>query len=319
MHSDRLHPQAREALGVQQRVPPSLDDVAGMRRSMVDATPDEVGAGPPVRRVVDVDAGGIGARLYRDGAADDVPVLVYAHGGGWVLGDLDTHDGLCRHLAVRTGWAVLAVDYRRAPEFTHPAALDDVDRAIGWLRHTGAAAYGLDPARIAVGGDSAGGHLAAVAARRARDAGRPLVAQVLICPVLDPAMDYPDLDEYGLNRDEMRFFFDAVAPPGVDRTSADLDPFRADLAGLPPAVIITAELDVLGAEGHRYAARLLAAGVPVVSVCHQGLNHSFVRKLAIFDAAHVAVAEIAAALTRFVGVGRSGPMTSSPVSSEGTA
>jgi acetyl esterase len=300
MHSDRLHPQARAALGVQQRVPPSLDNVTGMRRSMVDATEDEVGAGPPVRRVVDVDAGGVGARLYRDGPDDDPPVLVYAHGGGWVLGDLETHDGLCRHLAARTGWAVLAVDYRRAPEFSHPAALDDVERALGWLRRAGAAAYGLDPARIAVGGDSAGGQLAAVAARRARDAGHPVVAQVLICPVLDPVMDYPDLDGFGLHRDEMRFFWDAFTPPGADRTHPDVDPFRADPAGLPPAVVINAELDVLCAEGERYAARLQAAGVPVISVCHQGLNHNFVRKLALFDAAHVAVAEIAAALTCLV-------------------
>jgi acetyl esterase len=304
MHAGRLHPQARAALGVQRRVPLSVDDVAGMRRSMVDATPDEVGAGPPVDLVADIDADGVQARLYRDGGGGDVPVLLFAHGGGWLLGDLETHDGLCRHLAARTGWAVLAVDYRRAPEFVHPAALEDVEGALAWLRLRGAAEYGLDRGRIAVGGDSVGAHLAAVAARRARDTGDPVVAQVLICPVLDPAMAYPELDDFGLHRDEMRFFWDAVAPPGVDRTSPDVDPFRAELTGLPPAVVITAELDVLCAEGQRYAACLLAAGVPVISVCHQGLNHNFVRKLAIFDGAHVAVAEIAAALTRLVGVGR---------------
>jgi acetyl esterase len=299
MDPARLHPQARAALGVQQRVPLSVENLAGVRRSMIDATPAEVGAGPRLRRVVDVDADGVPARLYRTGADDGTPVLLYAHGGGWVMGNLDTHDGLCRHLVASTGWAVLAVDYRLAPECPYPAAVDDVDRALAWLRRTGAAAHGLDPARIAVAGDSAGGHLAAVSARRARDAGHPVAAQVLICPVIGPATDYPALDEYGLHRDEMRFFWDAFAPPGVDRTHPDLDPLRAEFAGLPPAVIITAELDVLRDEGERYAARLLGAGVPVVCVRYQGLIHNFPRKLALFDAAHAALAQIAAALQRY--------------------
>ena len=171
-------------------------------------------------------------------------------------------------------------------------ALDPMDdsAAVGWARQ-----YGT----VALAGDSAGGQLAAVVARRERDAGRPVAAQVLICPVLDPGMTYPDLDDYGLDSSEMRFFWDAFAPPPVDRSDPDVNPFRAeDLSGLPPAVVITAELDVLRDEGERYAAALLAAGVPVVSVRHQGVNHNFVRKLAIFDAAHVAVAEIATVLRR---------------------
>jgi acetyl esterase len=285
----RLHPQARAALGAQVRAPLTIHDLAAVRASMVEAAPVEVGNGPPLRQVVDVDADGVPARFYRDG--DDLPVLLFAHGGGWVMGDLDTHDGLCRHLAKTARWAVLAVDYRRAPESPFPAALDDVETALGWLRRNGAAT-------IAVAGDSAGGHLAAVVARRQRDAGRPVAAQVLICPALDPAMAYPELDDYGLDRDEMRFFWDAFAPSSVDRSDPDVDPFRADLAGLPPAVVITAELDVLRDEGERYAAALMATGVPVVSVRHQGVNHNFARKLAIFDAAHVAVAEIATALNR---------------------
>jgi acetyl esterase len=295
----RLHPQARTALGVQQRVPLTVDNLDAVRRSMVDATPAEVGAGPAVRHVVDADADGVPTRLYSHGGAEQ-PVLIYAHGGGWVLGDLGTHDGLCRHLAAATGWAVLAVEYRRAPEFAYPAALDDVGRVLDWLRRAGAGTYGLDPARIAVGGDSAGGHIAAVTARRARDAGRPVSAQVLICPVIDPAMDYPDLDEFGLHRDEMRFFWDAVAPAGTDRAHPDLDPLRADLTGLPPAVVVTAELDILCPEGERYANRLLNAGVPAICVRYPGLIHNFPRKLALFDAAHVALAQIAAALTRLL-------------------
>lgn len=306
----RAHPQARAALAVQRRAPLTYDNLAEVRRSMVDAVFDEVGDGPPIHTVVEIDAGGVPARLYRDtGTAGTgrTPVVLFAHGGGWVLGDLATHDGLCRHLAAASGWAVLAVDYRRAPEHPYPAAVEDVDRALAWLRGPGTAAsgvsggtaYGLDPRRVVAAGDSAGGLLVVAAARRARDAGAALAGQVLICPALDPERNYPPLDEYGLHRDEMRFFWDAFAPRGVDRAAPDLDPLRADLAGLPPAVVITAELDVLCAEGERYAAALLRAGVPVDAVRYQGLNHNFPRKLALFDGAHAAVAQIAAALRRW--------------------
>jgi acetyl esterase len=287
MDPARLHPQARAALGTQIREPLTTDNLVAVRASMVTAAPAEVGAGPDVREVADVDADGVAARLYRDRA--DAPMMVYAHGGGWVMGDLDTHDGLCRHLADGSGWSVLSVDYRRAPETPFPGPLDDVVRAFDWARRQAPA--------IAVAGDSAGGHLAAVLARRA---GSAVAAQVLICPVLDPAMIYPDLDDYGLHRDEMRFFWDAFAPSGVDRSDPDVDPFRAEFAGRPPAIVITAELDVLRDEGERYAAALTAAGVPVVAVRYQGVNHNFVRKLALFDAAHVAVAQIAAGLQRLV-------------------
>jgi acetyl esterase len=298
MDPTRLHPQARAALAAQPRVPLTVSTLSEVRRSMVEATAAEVGAGPAVATVADVDAGGVPARLYRDSAANRAPVILFAHGGGWVMGDLDTHDGLCRHLLVASGWAVLAVDYRLAPEHPYPAAVDDLCSALTWLRSDGAARYELDPHRIAVAGDSSGGHLAAVVARRARDAGAGLAAQILICPVLDPAANYPPLDEYGLHRDEMRFFWDAYAPRGIDRTDLDLSPLAANLAGLPPAVVITAELDILCDEGERYSASLLHAGIPVVGVRYQGMIHNFPRKLAMFDAAHVAVAQIAATLRR---------------------
>jgi acetyl esterase len=290
MDLERLHPQARLALIAQHRAPLTRQNLAAVRQSMVDAAPEEVGAGPQVRTVTDVDADGVPARRYADG--DDLPVLLYAHGGGWVMGDLETHDGLCRHLAAATGWAVLSVDYRRAPEAPHPAAIDDVEAALAWARRRASV--------VAVAGDSAGGQIAAVVARRQRDLGSPLAAQVLICPALDPALAYPELDDYGLSTEEMRFFWDAYAPAGIDRASPDVDPFRASFTDLPPAIVLTAELDVLRDEGERYAAALLAAGVPVVSVRYQGVNHNFVRKLALFDAAHVAVAQIAVALRLLV-------------------
>jgi acetyl esterase len=299
MDPSRLHPQARAAMSAQHRVPLTLADLPAVRLSMLQATPIEVGTGPAIRSVVEVDAGGVPARLYRDGEQEAAPVVLYAHGGGWVMGGLDTHDGWCRHLAAGSGWAVLSVAYRLAPEHPYPGPVDDLTRALTWLRGPGAARHGLDPDRIAVAGDSAGGHLAAVTARRARDTGTALAGQILICPVIDPAADYPPLDEYGLDREEMRFFWDAYAPPGADRTHPDLDPLRADPAGLPPAMVITAELDLLHAEGERYAARLLAAGVSVIATRYQGLIHNFPRKLALFDAAHVALGQMAAALHRW--------------------
>ena len=296
MDPERLHPQARAALTAQPRAPLTVPNLAEVRASMVEAIPVEVGDGPPVATVVNLDAGGVPARLYRDAAADRVPVILYAHGGGWVMGNLDTHDALCRHLVSASGWALLAVDYPLAPEHPYPAAIEDLTHALGWLRGEAAQRYALDPGRIAVAGDSAGGHLAAVLARRARDAGAGLAAQILICPVIDPAVDYPPLDDYGLDTEEMRFFWDAYAPPGVDRTVADLDPLGVDLAGLPPAVVVTAELDVLRDEGERYAAALLRAGVPVVAARYQGMVHNFPRKLALFDAAYAVVGQIAASL-----------------------
>ncbi|MFG1658204.1 alpha/beta hydrolase [Micromonospora chersina] len=299
MDPSRLHPQARAAMRVQQRVPLTRANLTAARLSMIQATPAEVGNGPAIRSVASVDAGGVPARLYRNGDGEALPVVLYAHGGGWVMGSVDTHDGLCRHLAAASGWAVLSVDYRLAPEHPYPAPVDDMVRALTWLRGPEAPRHGLDPRRIAVAGDSSGGHLAAVTARHARDAGIRLAGQLLVCPVIDPTADYPALDEYGLDREEMRFFWDAFAPPGVDRTQPDLDPLRADLTGLPPTVVITAELDLLSAEGERYAAGLLAAGVPVTAVRYQGLIHNFPRKLALFDAAHVALAQLAAALHRW--------------------
>ncbi|HKT03668.1 MAG TPA: alpha/beta hydrolase fold domain-containing protein, partial [Rugosimonospora sp.] len=166
MDPTRLHPQARAALAVQQRAPLTVPALAEVRHSMSAATAVEVGPGPAVETVLDVDAHGVPARLYRDGAAARTPIVVFAHGGGWVMGGLDTHDGLCRHLVAASGWAVLAVDYRLAPEHPFPAALDDVYTVLLWAAGH-AAELGFDPERIAVAGHSAGGGLAAAVALRA--------------------------------------------------------------------------------------------------------------------------------------------------------
>jgi acetyl esterase len=297
-----MYPQAQKSIYAQVKVPLTLDRIEESRRSMVDAVDIEVGPGPRLSRVRDVDAAGVPCRLYVPDDGNPGPVVVFLHGGGWVLGDLETHDGLCRLLADRSGCAVLAVDYGRAPEHPYPAAFEDLERAVDWLRGSGAARYGLDVTRLAIAGDSAGGHLAAVGARRARDRGQPYAYQLLVCPVIDPSMRYPQLDAYGLDRAEMRFFWDAFAPPGqVDREHPDLSPLNTDLTGLPPAMVITAEYDVLRDEGEAYAAALAAAGVPTVAVRYLGLNHNFLRKLAIFDAAPLAVAQAAEAVRRALG------------------
>ena len=299
-----LHPQTREALGVQPSVPLSMETLEASRASMRDAVPVEAGRpGVMVPVVEDVSADGVPARLYDPRNGHGAPVVVFLHGGGWVMGDLDTHDGVCRRLADRSGCAVLSVGYRLAPEHPYPAAIEDVETAVAWLRRH-ASDHGVDASRLAIAGDSAGGHLATVVARRARDAGDPYALQVLVSPVVDPSMATPSYQEftgYGLEPDAMRFFWDAYAPDSVDRSHPDVSPMAADLAGLPPALVITAEYDPLRDEGEAYAAALADAGVPTVLVRYQGVNHGFYRKLALFDAAKLAVDQTAAAVREALG------------------
>jgi acetyl esterase len=271
-------------------------------RAANDAEARELSGPPtPVPVVLDLDAGGVPVRLYDPRNGHGAPVIVYLHGGGWVYGSLETVDGACRRLAHRSGCAVLSVGYRLAPEHPSPAAVDDVEAAVAWLR-ANAEEHGVSAARLAVAGDSAGGNLAAVVARRARDAGQPFAFQALIYPVIDGTPASPSLAdpgagaEHGLSGAEMAYFWDAYAPAGVDREHPDLTPLRAaDLAGLPPALVITAEYDILRDEGEAYADALAAAGVPVVATRYQGLIHGFFRRLAKFDAAPVAVDQVAAA------------------------
>ncbi|MGH3648490.1 MAG: alpha/beta hydrolase, partial [Micromonosporaceae bacterium] len=251
-----LHPQTVAAIGAQPVVPLTMETLAASRASMRDSVVTEVGAhGVMVPVVRDVDAGGVPCRLYDPRNGHGAPVVVYAHGGGWLMGDLDTHDGLCRRLADRSGCAVLSVAYRLAPEHPWPAAIEDVETAVEWLR-SNAAEHGVDAGRLAIAGDSAGGHLATVVARRARDAGRGYAYQVLIYPVIDPGMateSYHVHTGLGLDAEAMRFFWDAFCPAGVDRGQPDVAPLTAELAGLPPTLVITAEYDPLCDEGETYA------------------------------------------------------------------
>jgi acetyl esterase len=261
----------------------------------------------PMARVEPVEipgpAGAIPARLYvpDPDAESPRPLLVYFHGGGWVIGDLDTHDSPCRFLANRSGAAVLAVDYRLAPEHPFPAAVEDAFAAYAWAS-ANAGSLGADPARIAVGGDSAGGNLAAGVCLTAGDDGAPPPAmQLLIYPVAETGRELPSRRSFAegflLTRRDMAYYEDRYLPPGTDRNDPRVAVLQAkDLAGLPPAYVATAGFDPLRDEGEAYAARLREAGVPVALRRHPGLVHSFVNFTAICPTARAAVLEACGAL-----------------------
>ncbi|MEV4348389.1 alpha/beta hydrolase [Actinoplanes sp. NPDC049596] len=295
-----LNPQVTAAAGLRSRPPVTSDDpyerLLDIRQAMLDANEAETGPALPLPVVVDVDAGGVPCRLYA--TRTDAPVFVYLHGGGWCYGSVETADRMCRRIADRSGCAVLSVEYRLAPEHVFPAARDDVDTVLAFVRKSGAD-LGVDPSRLAIGGDSAGGQLATVAARRQRDQATPLDHQVLIYPAIDPmtaSESYDEVGSYGLDRASMKLAWETYVPDPRLRFTPDVAPLAADLAGMPPTLIITAEYDALRDEGADYADALMAAGVPVVHTRYMGVNHGFARKLAVIDDARVAADQIAAVL-----------------------
>ena len=234
------------------------------------------------------------ARLYVAAEAEGAepsPLLVYFHGGGWVVGDLETHDAVCRALAVASGARVVSVAYRLAPEHPFPAPVDDARAAFADVAAR-ASALGGDPGRVAVGGDSAGGHLAAVVARDAEG----VAAQLLIYPVCDCAEEHPSrrtfAEGFFLTAETMRFYQDAFLPDGVDRRDPRISPLHApDLGGLAPAIVVTAGFDVLRDEGDAYAARLREAGVRTIHRHHPGDVHGFASVL-VAAGSREAVAEL---------------------------
>jgi acetyl esterase len=253
-------------------------------------------------RTVPGPAGEIPVRVYAPAGQQPLPVLVYFHGGGWVIGNLDTHDGTCRQLANAAGCMVVAVDYRLAPEHPFPAAPEDAYAVTRWVA-ANAAALGADPGRVAVGGDSAGGNLSAVVSLMARDRGGPSLAhQLLIYPATDAPGDarasYRDNAEgYFLTAAGMHWFWNHYHRGDVGVRDPYACPIRArDLANLPPALVITAEYDPLRDEGEEYAARLRDAGVPVTLSRYDGMIHGFFGMAGLLDRARDAVAEAVAAL-----------------------
>ncbi len=246
---------------------------------------------------------GGGVRVYRPAAssAGPVPVIVFAHGGGFVFCDLDTHDGLCRSMANGVGAVVVSVDYRLAPEYRWPTAAEDVYAATLWaVEH--APEFGADPARLVVAGDSAGGNLAAVVALMARDRGGPAIAaQALLYPVLaaDFATEsYTRFAEGFYNtRAAMSWYWDQYVPDLADRTHPYASPVAADLAGLPPAIVVTAGCDPLRSEGDAYALALAEAGVTTVHRCYEGAIHGFMT-MPVLELAGQACKDVWADLTR---------------------
>ena len=249
--------------------------------------------------------GDLPVRIYRPELdASTLPALVYFHGGGHVIGNIDTHDAVARNLCNGAGCVVVSVDYRLAPEHKFPAAAEDAFAAVGWCAAHGAE-IGIDPRRIAVGGDSAGGNLAAVAALMARDAGGPAIRlQVLVYPVTDYGCDTESYrtysDGYGmLEARSMRWFRDHYLRDEADRLDWRAAPLRAaDLAGAPPALVLTAQCDVLHDEGEAYARRLRAAGVEVDHRDIPGMIHGFFAMAPAVDGAVRAQALVCEAMIR---------------------
>ncbi len=310
-----LHPQARalldlvESLDVppmQRLTPQEARDAYRDRRYYLQPDP------PAVAEVREFPADtphgvAVPLRAYRPAgsAADAVlPVLVYFHGGGWTIGDLETHDVLCRELANGAGCTVVSVDYRVAPEARFPAAVDDCIAATRWVR-AHAAELKVDPARLAVGGDSAGGNLAAVVCIDARDAGDqpPIVFQLLVYPATDmrseAASHRTNGQGYLLTNELVRYYHDHY----IDDVRHDLDwrasPLLAeDLAGVPPAFVMTAGYDPLRDEGLAYAQRLTEDGVRTTHVCFERQIHGFITMGRVLDEANAAVAMCADELRR---------------------
>ena len=256
-----------------------------------------------VFEIRDIDAGGIPCRLYRPSSNTDLGLLVFFHGGGWVIGDLNSHDGVCRSLANKSGHAVLSVDYRLAPEHKFPAAFDDCVDALRWA-HDHAASLGVEKTRIAVGGDSAGGNLAAAVALAEVV---PLKFQLLIYPAVDLSMKSPSIEENAtapiLTKSVMAWFVDHYIRDSADHKNIQASPMVADdslLKRMPPALVITAQFDPLRDEGEAYGKRLVENGVNCTITRYNGAFHGFFNMITLLDDAQSAHAQSAALLRKYL-------------------
>jgi acetyl esterase len=287
---------ARDSRGIEQL---SVEDA---RRRGGSAPVDAIVPFEEVAETRDVLAGHVPARLYRP-AAGSLPLLVYFHGGGWVVGSVQASDSFCRALANSSQSAVLSVDYCLAPEHRYPHAVDDAYAATRWASEH-ASDLGIDPDRLAVGGSSAGANLAAVVSQMARERGGPRIAlQMLHVPVVDHDFTRPSYGRYatghGLTRASMEWFWSHYAPDVARRDEPYASPIRArDLRGLPPAVFVAAECDPLRDEGVAYAERLRQAGVPVSYLEYVGMVHSFMGWSSLVPTGARAFTEVGAALRK---------------------
>jgi acetyl esterase len=293
-----LDPQVRELLDLLEAsgLPPLWELSPPDARNQASALDELVGAGPEVGRVenfaIPTSWGEIAARRYVPG--DAAGVVLWIHGGGWVICDLESHDAMCRLLANRSGCEVVAIDYRRAPEHPFPAPLEDAWDALRWLSPRS----GGRP--LILGGDSAGGNLAAVCALRARDRGGPALAlQVLVYPVTDCNLDTPSYAQHGsgpdtfLTREEMEWFWRLYIADPDARANPEASPLRADdHSGLPPTIVLTAEYDPLRDDGIHYVQALEAAGVPVSHHHYDDVVHAFFTLVNLIVRGDEAVAQV---------------------------
>ncbi|QFZ19029.1 alpha/beta hydrolase [Saccharothrix syringae] len=291
-----LEPAAQEFVEAT-AVPPFLYQLGPVDgRKTVDAVQAGEGVERPDADITDLTvpggpSGEVSIRVVRPaGSTGALPVVLYTHGAGWVFGNSHTHDRLVREIAVRAGAAVVFTEYSLSPEAKYPTAIEEVYAALRWVAASGAE-HDLDPSRIAVAGDSVGGNMSAAITLLAKRRGGPeLAAQVLFYPVTDASFDTSSYRQfatgYFLHREGMRWFWDQYTTDPAQRAEITASPLRAgteDLAGLPAALVIVAEADVLRDEGEAYAAKLRAAGVPVTAVRYQGIIHDFVLLDALRD------------------------------------
>jgi len=307
-----LHPQCKAFLDSLAAAggPPieqlPVADARTVSMAMIEAGGPEQAVHAVENRTVPGPAQPIPIRVYRPSAQAPLPVLVFFHGGGFVLANLDTHDRVCRALANASGCAVVSVDYRLAPEHVFPAAPEDAYAATRYVSEH-AAELGVDPARLAVGGDSAGGNLATVVALMARErGGPPLAFQLLVYPVVDWDDESPSMVEYGadhfLTRGAMDWFRQQYLSRPEDARHPWASPIRADdLGGLPPALVIAGECDPLRDQDEAYARALEAAGVPVELKRYDGMIHPFFSLAGIVDCGRAAIAPAAGSLQRALG------------------
>lgn len=299
-----LHPQAKILIDLaEQSKLPAIDtlDPEGAR-AFYNLRAADLEASPNVGEVYDRTIPGPGGeltiRVYRPAdASDPTPCLMFFHGGGWVIGTIDTHDLVCRALTEATAATVVSVDYRLAPEHPFPAAPDDCTAATKWVA-TNSAEIGVDGNRLAVCGDSAGGNLAAVVAQDCAADGPAIAAQALVYPVTDMVDDtraslHKNAEGYLLTSAAMEWFYGHYVTNGDLRSDPRLSPLRGALAGQPPAIVLTAEYDPLHDEGKAYADALIKAGVDVEYDCYSGQVHTFFTQVGFMDASLDAVGRIA--------------------------
>jgi len=311
----RFHPQVqaiRDRLEAEPVAPLYTLPIEAARARDVKAATTTAGSLEPVAHVSDFvipgEAGDLAARVYRVADGAKLPALVYFFGGGWSLGTLDTSDAVCRMITNRARCASIAVSYRLAPEHKFPAAVSDCYRGLSWVAAHGDE-LGIDKDRIAVGGDSSGGNLAAAVALLAKERGGPrLIHQLLVYPNTDAAADTASMremtDELFFNVKSVKWYWGMYLDTQEDGANPLASPLRAaDLSGLPPATVITAEFDPLRDESELYAKRLAEHGVPAEVIRYDGVMHGFFTMVGILDTASEAVSAAATRLASAFGGG----------------